>query len=125
MAVNEIATILLLGSFAFLILLRVPIGFSLGLSSIITTIYLDLPLMVVAQGIVRGMDAFVLLAVPFFIIAGEIMVPAGFLPGLLIWPTLWSAGSAAVWPWSMFWPACFLAVSPALRLRILRRSAPC
>lgn len=77
MAVNEIATILLLGSFAILILLRVPIGFSLGLSSIITTIYLELPLMVVAQGIVRGMDAFVLLAVPFFIIAGEIMGAGG------------------------------------------------
>ena len=77
MAVNEIATILLLGSFAVLILLRVPIGFSLGLSSIITTIYLELPLMVVAQGIVRGMDAFVLLAVPFFIIAGEIMGAGG------------------------------------------------
>ena len=77
MAVNEIATILLLGSFAVLILLRVPIGFSLGLSSIITTYYLGLPLMVVAQGIVRGMDAFVLLAVPFFIIAGEIMGAGG------------------------------------------------
>jgi len=77
MSVNEIATILLLGSFLILIVLRVPIGFSLGLSSIITTFYLGLPLMVVAQGIVRGIDAFVLLAVPFFIIAGEIMGAGG------------------------------------------------
>ena len=77
MATNEIATILLLGSFVVLIFMRVPIGFALGLSSIITTWYLDLPLMVVAQGIVRGIDVFVLLAVPFFIIAGEIMGAGG------------------------------------------------
>lgn len=77
MATNEIATILLLGSFVVLIFMRVPIGFALGLSSIITTWYLGLPLMVVAQGIVRGIDVFVLLAVPFFIIAGEIMGAGG------------------------------------------------
>ena len=77
MATNEIATILLLGSFVVLIFMRVPIGFALGLSSIITTWYLDLPLLVVAQGIVRGIDVFVLLAVPFFIIAGEIMGAGG------------------------------------------------
>ena len=77
MATNEIATILLLGSFVVLIFMRVPIGFALGLSSILTTWYLDLPLMVVAQGIVRGIDVFVLLAVPFFIIAGEIMGAGG------------------------------------------------
>ena len=77
MATNEIATILLLGSFVALILIRVPIGFALGLSSIVTTWYLGLPLMVVAQGIVRGIDVFVLLAVPFFIIAGEIMGAGG------------------------------------------------
>ena len=64
MAANETATILLLGSFVVMIFMRVPIGFALGLSSVLTTWYLDLPLMVVAQGIVRGIDAFVLLAVP-------------------------------------------------------------
>lgn len=77
MSTNEIATILLLGSFVVLILIRVPIGFALGLSSVVTTMYLGLPLMVVAQGIVRGIDVFVLLAVPFFIIAGEIMGAGG------------------------------------------------
>lgn len=77
MAANETATILLLGSFVVMIFMRVPIGFALGLSSVLTTWYLGLPLMVVAQGIVRGIDAFVLLAVPFFIIAGEIMGAGG------------------------------------------------
>jgi tripartite ATP-independent transporter DctM subunit len=74
---NDFAVWLLLGSFALFIVIRLPIAFSIGLSTVITTLYLGLPLQTVAQGMVKGIDSFVLLAVPFFILAGEIMSEGG------------------------------------------------
>jgi tripartite ATP-independent transporter DctM subunit len=64
---------LLLGSFVVLLLIRVPISFTLGISAIITAIYLKLPLLIIAQRIVNGMESINLIAIPFFILAGAIM----------------------------------------------------
>ena len=77
MITNIAAVWLLLLSFLILVILRVPIAFALALSSIVTTLYLGLPLGVVAQNIVSGMNNFGLLAIPFFILAGEIMSTGG------------------------------------------------
>ncbi|MDY7224708.1 TRAP transporter large permease, partial [Halalkalibacterium halodurans] len=68
----------LFGSFALLLLLSVPIGIALGLATLITIIYSgSLPLEFLAQGLVTSVDSFPLLAVPFFILAGEIMGKGG------------------------------------------------
>ncbi|MGB9662624.1 MAG: TRAP transporter large permease [Moorellaceae bacterium] len=77
MITNQPAVILLLASFLIMIILRIPIAFALGIASVVTTIYLGLPLAVIAQGIVKGINVFVLLAIPFFILAGEIMSEGG------------------------------------------------
>lgn len=77
------ATILLIGSFLVMIALRLPIVFAIGLSSIATTWYLDLPLQMVAQNMVKGLDVFVLLAVPFFVLAGDIMAAGGIADKLV------------------------------------------
>lgn len=74
---DQAAIGLLLGSFFLFILLRVPIAFALGISSILTAIFLDIPLVTILQGIVGGINVFVLLAIPFFILAGEIMSQGG------------------------------------------------
>ncbi|PCI44256.1 MAG: hypothetical protein COB49_11320 [Alphaproteobacteria bacterium] len=68
---------LLLGSFIVLLLLRVPIAFALGLSSLGTVIHLDLPLLLIGQRMVNGMNSFTFLAVPFFILVGNIMTEGG------------------------------------------------
>ena len=73
METNIPAIALLLGSFAGLILLRIPIAFCLGMSAVLTGIYLEVPLAMLAQGIVRGINSFSLMAIPFFILSGEIM----------------------------------------------------
>ncbi len=73
----DLAIALLLGSFAILLILRVPITFSLAFSSTITAIYLKIPLMAVVQQLVQGVRSFSLLAIPFFILAGEIMGQGG------------------------------------------------
>lgn len=77
------ATILLIGSFLVLIAFRMPIVFAIGLSSIATTFYLGMPLQMVAQNMVKGLNVFVLLAVPFFILAGDIMAAGGIADKLI------------------------------------------
>jgi tripartite ATP-independent transporter DctM subunit len=77
MQVDTIGIILLLGSFAVLIILKVPITFALVISSILTSIYKGIPLMAVILQMVQGVTNFSLLAIPFFIIAGGIMGHGG------------------------------------------------
>ena len=77
------ATILLIGSFLVMIALGLPIVFAIGISSVVTTFYLGLPLQMVAQNMVKGLNVFVLLAVPFFILAGDIMTAGGIADKLV------------------------------------------
>ena len=74
---NTIATLILVGSFFVFLVLRVPIAFAIGVSSIVTTIYLGLPIMQIAQLMIKGVNVYTLMAVPFFIIAGELMGAGG------------------------------------------------
>ncbi len=74
---NTIAIIILLGSFAVMTMAKMPMTFSLAISSVVTAIYLKVPLMSVFLLMVKGVNVFSLLAIPFFIIAGEIMGQGG------------------------------------------------
>ncbi len=71
------ASTILLGLFGILLILRIPITFTLAISSIITAFYLDIPLLAIVQRMVQGVNSFSLLAIPFFILAGEIMSQGG------------------------------------------------
>lgn len=74
---HTIATTILLGGFLLLMFARVPIAFALGLSSLATIVYLDIPSLTVAQRMVNGLNSFTFLAVPFFILAGQFMTEGG------------------------------------------------
>jgi C4-dicarboxylate transporter, DctM subunit len=68
----------LFGSFALLLLLSVPIGISIGLATLITIFFSgSLPVEFLAKELVTSVDSFPLMAVPFFILAGEIMGKGG------------------------------------------------
>ncbi|PLS08502.1 TRAP transporter large permease [Neobacillus cucumis] len=77
MDTNTIGIIILLSSFVLLILFRFPIALTLIVSSLITVIYLGIPLPVVGQQMIQGMNSFSLLAIPFFILTGQIMSEGG------------------------------------------------
>jgi tripartite ATP-independent transporter DctM subunit len=64
-------------SFALLLLLGVPVAFAIGLSSVATIVAADLPVAVVIQKMVGGMQVFSFLAIPFFVFAGELMLYGG------------------------------------------------
>lgn len=70
---SQTAITILLGSFFLMVILRVPITFCLGISSILAGIYCNVSLPILAQAMVRGVNSFSLLAIPFFILSGEIM----------------------------------------------------
>lgn len=67
-------------SFVILLGLGMPIAWSIGLSSLLTML-LSIPLLpavtTVAQRMATGLDSFALLAIPFFILAGQIMNRGG------------------------------------------------
>lgn len=75
--------VILFGGFTLLMLLGVPIAFTLGLSALGTVLYMDLPVLVVFQRMAAGMNGFSLLAIPFFIFAGELMHHGGIAERLI------------------------------------------
>jgi len=64
-------------AFAVLLILGVPVAFSIGLASVATVWYAGLPTAVVFQKMVGGMQIFSFLAIPFFVFAGELMLYGG------------------------------------------------
>jgi tripartite ATP-independent transporter DctM subunit len=68
---------LLVGSFLVFVILSVPIGVSLGLSAVLYLLVGGESLVSVAQRAVVGTDSFLLLAVPFFVLAGNLMNTGG------------------------------------------------
>ncbi|MBB4300987.1 C4-dicarboxylate transporter DctM subunit [Rhodobium orientis] len=70
-------TFALFGSLVLLMLLRVPIAVALGLSAVIGLVMSDISLEIVAQRMFSTNNSFPLLAIPFFILAGEIMSTGG------------------------------------------------
>jgi tripartite ATP-independent transporter DctM subunit len=64
----------LFGTFTFLLLIGTPVAFCLGVSSFATIAYLGLPPVVVFQRLNSGVSVFALMAIPFFIYAGDLMV---------------------------------------------------
>jgi len=68
---------ILFGVFVTLMLIGTPIAFCLGVASFATVLYMGLPPLIVFQRLNSGMSVFSLLAIPFFIYAGDLMVRGG------------------------------------------------
>src|SRR5574344_8877 len=79
----NIATWLLLGSFVVLLVFKMPVVFALAVSSCLTMFYMGIPLMAFIQQMAKAVNSFSLLAIPFFILAGEIMGAGGISNRLL------------------------------------------
>lgn len=74
----------MIGVLLLLFAINVPIAWALGVSSLLTlVIFADVPLVVVAQRMFTGTDSFTLIAIPFFLLAGELMEKAGISDRLI------------------------------------------
>jgi C4-dicarboxylate transporter DctM subunit len=65
------------GGFVLLLVLRVPFAIALAACTIASLYLLDIELIVFAQRMISGTQSFSLLAVPFFILAGDLMTAGG------------------------------------------------
>ncbi len=69
--------LILLGSFTVLLIIRMPISFTLLASAMLTGLYLEVPIMSVTLQLAKGIHSTSLMAIPFFILAGEMMSQGG------------------------------------------------
>jgi tripartite ATP-independent transporter DctM subunit len=76
-------TLILLGSFALLCALGLPVAYALGLAALVAAFWVDIPLEAVILKISDGTDDFALLAIPFFVLAGAIMAEGGMAARLI------------------------------------------
>ena len=83
MTTNPVAIAILIGSFLIMILLRFHIAFAVGIASTMCLLYLGIPLNTVCQQMVKGLNSFSLMAVPFFITMGCLMGSGGISEKLI------------------------------------------
>lgn len=75
---------LLFGSLAIFLIIGTPIAFSIGLSVILTlSLREQLPMVILFQQTYQGLDSFTLLALPLFVMAGDLMGRVGLIDDLL------------------------------------------
>jgi len=69
--------LILLAIFALCVVIGMPVAFALGIAAVSTFFYEGLPLMIAFQRIISGISIYSLMAIPFFIFAGELMFHGG------------------------------------------------
>ena len=74
---------ILIGVLVALLLIGVPVAFALGAASLVTFYMLDIPLIVGFQRMAASMNIFALMAIPFFVFAGDLMHRAGIAERLI------------------------------------------
>lgn len=80
---NGVAIAILLLTFVFLLVIKCPITFSMVISTSLAMLYLDIPVMTMVQQMCKQLNSFTLLAIPFFILMGELMAQGGISSRLL------------------------------------------
>lgn len=99
------AVIVFLLTLAITIPLGVPIAFVLILCAITLMQFLgQTDMTIITQNMIMGANNAALMAIPFFMLAGEVMSRGGLSRESSTLQRLWSAGSAAAWAMRPSWP---------------------
>ncbi len=83
MDAETLSTIILLGSFLIMILMRFPIAYAVGISTVLCMISMGQNIVTISQQMVKGVWSFSLMAVPFFITMGVLMGSGGISEKLI------------------------------------------
>lgn len=75
--------IVLIGALFILLAMGVPVAMALALSTLAAFLVLDIPMVVAFQRMGAGMNVFALMAIPFFVFAGDLMARAGIAERLV------------------------------------------
>ena len=79
-------SIVLFASFFILLIMMVPIGYAIGIATLIAILVCgdgSVPLLMISQKAITGCDSFPLMAVPFFMLAGNLMSGGGIAKRIL------------------------------------------
>jgi len=79
---------LIFAIFTMLITTGMPIAFVLGISSLVYLIKIEMPLVLIPQRMFVGLNSFLLLAVPLFVVAGKLMNETGITDKLVAFASL-------------------------------------
>lgn len=69
--------LILFGLFAVFLVIGVPIALALGMSTVVTLFYMDLSVAVVGQRMFTALDSTSIMAIPLFVLAGNLMTYGG------------------------------------------------
>ena len=97
-------------SFLFFLILGMPVAYSVGLSSLLTILVnIDsiAAFTTIAQRMATGLDSFALLAIPFFVLAGQIMNQGGIASRLIAFAKALVGSFQVVWPMSILLEPCY------------------
>lgn len=84
MSTTAVAALILVSSFILLMILRLEIAYAMGVSTILTLLYLNVPLSIVYQGLITGTGDFTLLAIPFFVFMGDLMCEGKIIDKIVV-----------------------------------------
>ena len=76
----------LFGTFFILLILTVPIGYAIGIATLVAVVVCgdgSIPLLMISQKSITGVDSFPLMAIPFFMLAGNLMSGGGIAKRIL------------------------------------------
>ena len=122
---EHISEIVSFAACAVLLLIGVPIAFSLGIAALMTVVGAGtLPVSYIASVAFTSIDNFPIMAIPFFIAAGCSWVRAAFPAACCPWPMNWWAALPAAWPSPASPPACSSRPSAVPARPRWRPSAP-
>lgn len=65
------------GILVFTLAIGLPLPFSLGAASLAALMLMDIPFVIIPQRFVAGIDSFAFMAIPFFLLVGELMNTSG------------------------------------------------
>ena len=77
----ELATLVI--CFLCLMVIGLPIAYNLIISSLVYMLVSDYPIIIIAQKMYEGMNSFSFLAVPFFVLTGQLMLKGKLLETLI------------------------------------------
>lgn len=119
--------IAMIAAFVVNLLLGLPLFLCLLLTALVGFLFVDPALFAntLPQRFFGGMDIFSLMAIPLFVLAGNLMNHSGMTPRLMRLANAWSATSAAASATSTWSPGCSSPGSTGPPRPTLRHSAPC
>lgn len=108
--------VFLFGLFILLLMLSVPIGYAIGMVTLVTMLHFtSMPTLMIAQNSIAGVDSFPLLAIPFFMLAGNLMSGGGIAKRLVNFLNALLGILRVDLVWSPLLSACFLQQFPVLQ----------